>query len=431
MSWPAGTRSNPASLHHAAWHRTVLRSVAGQPVLDGRCSHGPHSLRLEDCRTVVSRRAPRLIVEAFERTQVHEDQLGELFALTLQTHDELLDALLDRIHVARHREREVVTQQATPVGRRVDIELRLVDRARLQHVIWLELKEWAREQPEQLADYARDLALQYPGRSTLVALAPRGHRVLDVASSTVPPATPLSWEEVAIACDQAGISAYGSGWRRGLTAAEARAGSLILIELLGLLQSRGVVSAAEPLAVVDVLVGLRSDALLTHPDGSIACLLEAAAAELVDYELDPSSSWPKQRGIAAWQGRILTPRASPPPWPFVTREWNGVATLAFQPSDKWTLAKRGPREQPIFVAGFIFDPAPANMISAMDDVAWTAQLPDDVAIEVHKKSLQILKWVYMSEVVTWGITISEQAQALADWAGNSMRAIASLAPPPV
>jgi hypothetical protein len=84
----------------------------------------------------------------------------------LQTHDELLDALLDRIHLARHHEREVVTQQATLAGRRVDIELRLVDGARVLHVIWLELKEWAREQPEQLADYARDLALRYAGRST-------------------------------------------------------------------------------------------------------------------------------------------------------------------------------------------------------------------------------------------------------------------------
>ena len=377
----------------------------------------------------MSRRAPKLIVEAFERTQVHEDQLGELFALVLQTHDELLDALLGRIHVARHHEREVVTQQATPAGRRVDIELRLVDGARLQHVIWLELKEWAREQPEQLADYARDLALRYTGRSTLVALAPRGHGVLDVARLTVPPATPLSWEEVAIACDQTGTGAYGSGWRRRPADPEARAGSRILLEFLGLLQSRGVVSAVEPLEVLDVLVGLRSEAVLTHPDGSVACLLDAAAAELAEYEVDPSSSWPKQRGIAAWQGRILASRSSPPPWPFVNREWNGVATLAFQPSDKWTLAKRGPRDQPIFVAGFIFDPAPANVISAVEDVAGEAQLPEDVAVEIHKKSLQILKWVYMSEVVTWGTTITEQAQALAASAGRSMRAIATLAPP--
>ena len=213
----------------------------------------------------------------------------------LQTHDELLDALLGRIHVARHHEREVVTQQATPAGRRVDIELRLVDGARLQHVIWLELKEWAREQPEQLADYARDLALRYTGRSTFVALAPRGHGVLDVARLTVPPATPLSWEEVAIACDQTGTGAYGSGWRRRPADPEARAGSRILLEFLGLLQSRGVVSAVEPLEVLDVLVGLRSEAVLTHPDGSVACLLDAAAAELAEYEVDPSSSWPKQR----------------------------------------------------------------------------------------------------------------------------------------
>ena len=88
-----------------------------------------------------------------------------------------------------------------------------------------------------------------------------------------------------------------------------------------------------------------------------------------------------------------------------------------------------PRDQPIFVAGFIFDPAPANVISAVEDVAGEAQLPEDVAVEIHKKSLQILKWVYMSEVVTWGTTITEQAQALAAWAGRSMRAIATLAPP--
>ena len=375
----------------------------------------------------MARRAPDLIVEAFLRTSVREDQLGEMFAHLLANDDRVLETILNRIGAPGAIEREVAVQRVTPGGRRVDIELRLLKRGRPVHVVWFELKEWAREQPEQLRDYARDLAWLYPMSSTLVALAPSDHDVLRVARTVEPPAIPLSWQEIAVASDKVARLDYGSRWRETARDPATPASQRVLLEFLRLLHRRGVAISMDPLTLVDVLAANRLDALLGKT-GSIATLLDGAAGQVAGYQVDEAAGWPGAQ-LSAWHGRILRPTDAEQRWPLSNPAWNGACWLVFKPTDVGFLSESDARDQPVFVGGFGFDPVPADFRRLIDADEWTEQLPSDFRVADKGRSVEMGKWVYMSEVVTWGGTLSEQAEKLGAWATASLSAIAGLPSP--
>jgi hypothetical protein len=108
------------------------------------------------------------------------------------------------------RAERVSTQESTDEGR-VDLTMLLVNDDG-EHLVWIEVKAGALEQPKQLERYARELRERI-GRGTLVALAEAGDPLLRRAREQGL-AAPLSWQQVLDLCpSSAGISSVGgSPW---------------------------------------------------------------------------------------------------------------------------------------------------------------------------------------------------------------------------
>lgn len=120
------------------------------------------------CKTPpVARPAALSLLEAALRTQVPEDRTSEILAYTLGHDPAARRALCDLARATWQKERTIVTQRRVTNADRIDIELSLFGDGTV-HVMWIEVKEWAAEQPEQLVRYARELRRLYPEHSTLV-----------------------------------------------------------------------------------------------------------------------------------------------------------------------------------------------------------------------------------------------------------------------
>ena len=99
------------------------------------------------------------ILDAVERTDLHEDRLTEVLACVAQVNVALAAALVRMAGLEpRPSERyEVGTQRGTPSGRRVDMEIAAYDGLARTKLVWVEAKDGAVYQPDQLADYAREV----------------------------------------------------------------------------------------------------------------------------------------------------------------------------------------------------------------------------------------------------------------------------------
>ena len=377
----------------------------------------------------MARRTPGSLIEALLRNTVKEDQLSEAFAFMLQNHGPFADRVFAYARAPISTAREVVTQRQTSDGR-VDVEVRLLHGSR-PYFVWFEIKEWAREQPEQLERYARALRKLAPGRSTLVALAPSGHPVLDVAATTTPPAVPVPWQRIAFICDRLGTEIYGRLWRQQASEVSVPAGQRALLEFLQLLTWRGDVSSMDPLMPIDVLALPRIDDLISR-GGAISQLLDAATEKFTEtYTVDRSRSWPGPRsGASAWEGRVLTADRNRKLWLLMRSGWDAVACVALQPTDRYLLSSRGFHEVPVFTAGLLFGGEHDDVRRVLVDRDWLDDLPLDVMLyDDGKQDIQLLRWKYMSEVVTSGATLTEQAEALGEWAAESVERILQLPPP--
>lgn len=128
----------------------------------------------------------------------------------------------DGLDGEKWRAERVSTQESTPEGR-VDLTMSLVS-VDERHPVWIEVKAGAREQPDQLERYARELRRRFSdGR--LVALAEAGDPILQSASEHEL-ATPLSWQQVLDLCTRVAEDrdvGDGREWRRRARSSEAPA----------------------------------------------------------------------------------------------------------------------------------------------------------------------------------------------------------------
>ena len=136
------------------------------------------------------RPASASILSAVERSDGHEDRLTEALACVAQVNARFADALVSMAGLdPRPDERyEVGTQRGTPGGRWVDMEIATYEGLTRTRLIWVEAKDGAVYQPDQLADDAeqvQDPVFGDPdGRVTIIhhAMAPRGEPREEVRS---------------------------------------------------------------------------------------------------------------------------------------------------------------------------------------------------------------------------------------------------------
>ncbi len=408
----------------------------------------------------MARPAAKFLTEAMSRTVVVEDRLTEVLAHALALDRELRAAFLAalgvpveddddadvstqrRILVERRVDLEVPTrdendpdvstQRRILVERRVDLEVLVVEGASVKWAVWFEVKAGAEEQPEQLSDYARELARLYPGRSTFVVLAPEGDATLDSAETVSPSARSLTWPEAGRTLSQVGEGRERGDWRRAAIAPTAPAAQRVLFELLHLIETtRGVAPPMNPLAVEDAAVAKNAEALL-KPGGTISALLDAAIEQVPHYAIAESSPSLRQK-MGSWHSRrlALDSGAAGTPWPLGNPDpdWQAKAEVLFGSTDRWVMADKGAREQPMFVAGFVFEPASDTVRAALTDPAWAVSLPKEIVYSDERTHLRLCRCCYLSEVAVWGTSLSEQAVELGTWVKESYAAIAALEPP--
>lgn len=229
-------------------------------------------------RAEMGKAPAKSLFEAVFRTRVAEDCLTEMLAYVLEADVQVRSEITPLLFVPAAAELgAIVTQRRTPSGRRrIDLELCFDSPA---FVVWIEVKDHAKEGLDQLADYQRELEkLCGPTACKLVALAPEGHPILSSAH-----ASPLTWQRVADACETVAHRRGGGPWRSALKpGADHR--QLDLRDFISRLQNLGVAMTPEPLSSLDTLIPSRAETLLESKDGTIAQLLDVAVQRMEGFE---------------------------------------------------------------------------------------------------------------------------------------------------
>ena len=362
----------------------------------------------------MARPAALSLLEAALRTQVPEDRTSEILAYTLAHDPAARRALCDLARATWHNERTVVTQRRVTKADRIDIELTMFADGTV-HVIWIEVKEWAAEQPEQLIRYARELGRLYPECSTLVALArANDHSIL--ASAAKPflaaddgevagerTATVITWQDLGASLDGVGRDRDPFGrrtWRRYARDRAVPVEQRDLKDLLDYLERRGLVEPETRITSADVSVAARAESVLS----AIERLLDRTTAVLPRF---------KDQQIKRYHGMSYDNRNVPATgWP---AELNAGSTtwlgLEFSNVDDGAVADA--LGEPVITVSYVFDQATPEAAEALRDKRWP--LPEEVSVYTWQtpRYMSVFTVVmYLSELASTGPTFSEQVEAL-------------------
>ena len=389
----------------------------------------------------MSPRASEFLCEALERSSVvGEDRLTEIFAHLLALDPVSRAALESSLGLTERFDAASITTQLPLIsGRRVDLEIQFQGSSG-RYVVWIEVKVDAKEQEDQLLDYACELARRYGRDGTVVALAPAHHPILMRAREehvlvpgleAEPLAVPLPWQSVANKLEVVGRRrGHGPGWRRGAVATDATADQRLLLEFLTYLERRGLMMNDDPLSLTDGLVASRGRELFDRNTGAITRLLTSAASGMRGFAgIEPEAwHWPSQGDFCSSQGRWWSlPEGS---WPtLMSSESAPYADLWFTTSDTEDRPLES-RDQAVFVASLTFGSPAPRVVDAFSDSAWRESVSPEIAVVATKSAVRVSKLRYFGELVSAGITLTQQADALADWAERSFDELLTRLPPP-
>lgn len=369
------------------------------------------------------RPASQSILSAVERTEVQEDRLTEVLACVTQVNRGLGAALLTMAGLRIHeRERYVVgTQRGTPGGRRVDMEIAVYDGLRRTKLVWIEAKDGAAYQPNQLSDYAeqvRDRVVGDPDGRVLTIIPPGMGPELD---PTPGPArwTTTTWSEVALAAERVG-QAWGRKngsrrWRSRALEPSAPAEWRYLVDIIGRLEEKGY-ARMDPLSPEDVIAAQRYEGTKK----ALEDMVKAAAQSLDGLEVT------KDRGIAGGAYCQLAPPTSK--WFSDSERYgNAYPELLYYREDDWTPDRLG---APAFCAGITFSEPGRETRVLLGDEAWQAGLPQGVTVGGNGHILRVVRTMYLSELIVTGSTFEEQLRALRAWADAAIRELCDDIPAP-
>lgn len=356
-----------------------------------------------------------------------EDRLTELLAHVLAADDLFRTRFCRLCGVPALANADLRTQRRLSTGRRVDLEL-LARENGARHVVWVEVKAGALEQPSQLHDYADELHRLYGDHGTLVALAPKGDRIFEHARTTGrlgrPLARSLTWQQVDEAIRQTGQERAGMSWRDEAALARTSALQRTLLDFHAYLQRRKeplAIMPDDPLQVTDALALSRVPALLDR-GGLIDTILDLAAAYVSDRAIE---RWDDRD----WRGRVFR-NLDPPGWAAELVNEGGAVTAQLWYC--WTDVDDRPdepRHQPIFLASLVFERPTEDGRVALADPQWS--LPDWAVSCMSARNPRISAIRYLAEVATAGITLGAQAEALGTWARDKLVVLKALSRPPV
>ena len=345
-----------------------------------------------------------------------EDRLTELFATTLGAHTELLGRLFRRAGIPLPDDGvrfEVFTQRAlTPRGRRPDMVVSAYEGQHLRAQLWSEHKTGSGFGDLQMEDYLAALeesrARHRAGSQTFdAALISIVH---ERSGEAEPEAwTALTWQEVAEMANAAGRQWNGPKWREVALAPDSPARERLLHEFIWYLKREG-------FAVVDALDADNLHALhkSAQTTDAIEALLERAALYMKE-EFEPGELDAYSDGHLYYQ-LFKLPEDS---WARRIRSagWRADLELMVAGDDEWWVDSTG---QPAFGAGFTLDEQMYEPLAAQE--TWLADLDKrELGFASYQGNTRVYRTMPMSDLITAGGTLDEQARVLADWALESFR----------
>lgn len=360
------------------------------------------------------------ILSAVERTDVSEDRLTEVLACVAQVNAGLAAVLVTMAGLESYPgERYAVgTQRVTPSGRRVDMEIATYQGLARTRLVWIEAKDGAAYQPNQLSDYAKEVRDPVYGEPAhgrvLTIIPPKMRPELDTRRGADRWVT-KTWSDVALAADRLG-RAWGRKagkhrWNQAAMAPAAPSQWRYLAELVRRIEEKGY-ARMQPLAPEDVITAQRSVAL----SRTLQELVRAVSKEVVALEQTklrrPSGGF---HGIRGGCYQVL--EATTDRW-FSDKErfGNAYPELLYHHDDDWTADRLG---APAFWAGITFNQISDSTRHRLSDEGWQAELPDDIRVGGTGRLMRVGRTKYLSELIVAGATLDEQAQALIIWAGKT------------
>jgi hypothetical protein len=336
-----------------------------------------------------------------------EDQLTEVFATVLDTHDELTAALFAEVGLPVGERFRVSTQVAVVPGSRPDMLVdslgptgAVVARLLSEHKLDADFGDMQRER------YLTALrALEGPGELIFVVRdAPTAREDGDWRGFT--------WQEVGELVDGVGRDWAGRDWRQRALHPDAPAKQRLLSELLWYLEDKD-------LAVVH---SLNADNLLAYKlrsetDQALVALLERAAQNAAPLEPLGGND---ESEVTSWE-QFKTPAGS---WLERFSRFEASVELIVSDRDYWSPGQHG---EPAFGAGYSFEAALHPVLSARRE--WVEQL--DVAgfsCELWADWVRVYRTMPMSDLLGTGDTLNTQARALGTWAQNAITELGQLDP---
>lgn len=347
----------------------------------------------------------RTLIEA-ARFQKREDRLTEILAVVLSTFEPAAIELLRRAGLEATTV-EVTTQAATRLGKRVDMQIVGLDsEGRRCARLWSEHKTGADYMEDQLQGYARELD-GLGGPSRLITIAERG---------TPPWVDPrwswLTWDELATCLERVGHEYTDERrWRRSAALPGADAGIRMLNELLLYLEEEHEV-VLEPLSPLDIVAFGGANAAGER----LVAMLERAAEE---SHLKPSRSpdWRKDDWGLIWQM-------------FEAGGWSealgGYPELLVSESDFWLEDLLG---APAFGAGLTIQSRVRDRLLEADDGGW-ARKAEELGFCIFEAEgvTRVYRTRYLTDLVSAGASIDEQARDLGVWSTEAIDQINVLVP---
>jgi hypothetical protein len=374
------------------------------------------------------RPASHSILRAVERTEhSHEDRLTEVLACVAQVNSDFADALVRMVGLDPYPgERYAIgTQRGTPGGRRVDMEIATYDGLARTKLIWVEAKDGAVYQPDQLSDYAKEVrhpVFGEPDGRVLTIIPPGMGPEPDTTPGSAQWET-KTWSDIALAAERLGREwgrDSGRRWPHDAMKPQAPAQWRYLAELVQRLEEKGY-ARMQPLTPEDVIAAHRHMSLPSTIEDMVK-----VAAQSIDG-VTPV----KHRGIR--RGRYHTFAPIEEKW-FSDSERFGHAypELLYYHDEDWTPERLG---APAFCAGITFAEPSEVTHHVLSDETWQASLPDaglpgGVKIGGSRKLLRVVRTKYLSELVVAGATFDEQARALGLWANVAITELMDKVPAP-
>ena len=278
-------------------------------------------------------------------------------------------------------------------------------------LVWVEAKDGAVYQPDQLADYAREVrhpVFGEPDAGRVLTIIPPGMSALVDPTPGDDRWKTKTWADVALTSERLGREwgrDSGRHWRHDAMKPQAPSQWRYLAELVRQLEEKEY-ARMQPLTPEDVIAAQRHLSLSKHRRS-------AGQGRCSGHRRRDENQAPRH-----------TPRALPDIRAHrreVVQRYEELRTaypeLLYYHDEDWTPNRLG---APAFCAGITFDGLSEATRYALTDETWQASLPKGVTVGGRGKFLRVVRTKYLSELIVAGATFDEQARELGLWANAAI-----------